>query len=515
MKDWNVLVGWVPVREKFSCDPIELVRLVLEVDGTQIDDDEYLRWLPDNTVFQLLRAGEKWQQQQRSSSHQINFQASCSEPSVTTPIPRVVCDALKLLEIRQEPPFWKIIDNRGRVTLVLHWDNGTNSSKIHYIEPYGRYHADAVNLGPAIGRTTAPSSSIIAPASVPRSALPSEQQKTHSVPVHSNENLITVVSDCDTVVTSLRGSRAETLANNVDQNASQLCSTNAVAGGSSTIGTKGKSSVRKHGQERSYSEAANYSLHTATASHILLSGDAQNQKSSTTTATTTGDASSTIHGHHYAGEECEFHCGSLHEERQPTRYSSFAMGAGPNPTTSKVPHVRFRETFDGCRETSKKESKDRGGTRHQHQKIRTDTNQSDHPTCQHREDHDSSESEDLEQEPSNTLDGDEQEHEGNVRTEKTLLLTDQLSTDQRKHLTILDLGVILDRLKAKIIDVQSLEREREGPSCFRWVIKATIRGDILRDLGVLYNGNYYSISEYPGSDMVGFDEDEEDREDPV
>ena len=47
-------------REKLGCSPGDGVRLVLESDGTHIDDGEYLKWLPDNTVFLLLRAGEPW-----------------------------------------------------------------------------------------------------------------------------------------------------------------------------------------------------------------------------------------------------------------------------------------------------------------------------------------------------------------------------------------------------------------------------------------------------------------------
>jgi len=80
---------------------------------------------------------------------------------------------------------------------------------------------------------------------------------------------------------------------------------------------------------------------------------------------------------------------------------------------------------------------------------------------------------------------------------KFLLLTDQLSLDQKRHLTIKDIGVILERLSSKIIDVEKLDRETEGRDCYNWTIKATIRGDVLRELGVIYNGNYYAISEHP------------------
>lgn len=87
--------------------------------------------------------------------------------------------------------------------------------------------------------------------------------------------------------------------------------------------------------------------------------------------------------------------------------------------------------------------------------------------------------------------------EDTTTTEKFLLLIDQLSLDQKRHLTIKDIGVILERLSSKIVDVERLDRESEAEDCYNWTIKATIRGDFLRELGVIYNGNFYAISEHP------------------
>jgi len=125
-------------------------------------------------------------------------------------------------------------------------------------------------------------------------------------------------------------------------------------------------------------------------------------------------------------------------------------------------------------------------------------------------DHDSSESE-----TENTILEDEK-----VTTEKFLLLIDQLSVDQKNHLTIKDIGIILERLSSKILDVERLDRERESVDCYNWTIKATIRGDVLQELGVIYNGNYYAISEHPGYKVESQDnqedveeEEEEEEED--
>ncbi len=89
-----------------------------------------------------------------------------------------------------------------------------------------------------------------------------------------------------------------------------------------------------------------------------------------------------------------------------------------------------------------------------------------------------------------------QGEEGSTCT-KFLLLVDQLSVDQKRHLSIKDIGIILERLSSKILDVERLEREREDSDIYNWTIKATIRGQVMRELGVIYNSNYYSISEHP------------------
>ena len=87
--------------------------------------------------------------------------------------------------------------------------------------------------------------------------------------------------------------------------------------------------------------------------------------------------------------------------------------------------------------------------------------------------------------------------EEGVTTTKFLLLVDQLSIDQKHHLSIKDIGIILERLSSKILDVERLDRDKEDTDIFNWTIKATIRGDVMRELGVIYNSNYYSISEHP------------------
>lgn len=185
------------------------------------------------------------------------------------------------------------------------------------------------------------------------------------------------------------------------------------------------------------------------------------------------------HPHRPPTDECDFHCCALHEEgRRIAVHKSVATSpiqdSQPRASPQGRPkgHVRFLDA----------ESARRG-------------------------ERDSSESE-----TENTLVEDEA-----VTSEKFLLLIDQLSVDQKRHLTIKDIGIILERLSSKILDVERLDRESESDDCYNWTIKATIRGDALRELGVIYNGNYYAISEHPGyreeNEEAGDEGEEEEEED--
>lgn len=105
-----------------------------------------------------------------------------------------------------------------------------------------------------------------------------------------------------------------------------------------------------------------------------------------------------------------------------------------------------------------------------------------------------------------------------MTSEKFLLLIDQLTGKQDKHLSVKDIGIILERLNSKIVDVERLDRDYEATDCYNWTIKATIRGDVLQELGIIYNGSYYGISEHPGyrqnedgeEELANEDEDDDD-----
>lgn len=37
-------------------------------------------------------------------------------------IPNIICDTLFSLGLHDQTPSWKIMDNKGRITVVLHWE---------------------------------------------------------------------------------------------------------------------------------------------------------------------------------------------------------------------------------------------------------------------------------------------------------------------------------------------------------------------------------------------------------
>ncbi|XP_013182053.1 PREDICTED: uncharacterized protein LOC106128289 isoform X2 [Papilio xuthus] len=376
-------------KEKLSVAASEPVRLVLESDGTQVEDGEYWRTLPPHTVLLLLRAGERW----------YPTGVDVIKAAISA-IPKIVCETIHALELHDETPSWKIMDNKGRVTVVLHWDQRPQASPA----------ARSPSRQPKPDRRP----SLVIQTSLDRPQPP---------PPH-----ITVVNH-DEPAPRARLTRS---AGSLDQHVHTA-------------------DCRAH-----VPHAAHTAPHAPHAAH-----------------------SSAHQAARPPPDECDFHCCALHEEgRRIAVHKSVATSpiqdAQPRASPQGRPkgHVRFLDA----------ESARRG-------------------------DRDSSESE-----TENTLVEDEA-----VTSEKFLLLIDQLSVDQKRHLTIKDIGIILERLSSKILDVERLDRESESDDCYNWTIKATIRGDALRELGVIYNGNYYAISEHPGyreeNEEAGDEGEEEEEED--
>ncbi|XP_054285736.1 uncharacterized protein LOC129002497 [Macrosteles quadrilineatus] len=407
-------------KEKLNVPPNEPVRLVLESDGTQVEDGEYFRTLPNNTVILLLRQGERWYP---TGVDVIRTAISA--------IPKIVCETIHALELQNETPSWKIMDNKGRVTVVLHWDQRQQGSSRS--EP-----GTAASSGTA---TPKKQSSLVIQTSVDSSGKKETLINDVYPPRYTASPQITVINHDDISASS-------------SYHHPRL--------------TKQGSSFESSTIHVHTPECANHAHQPS----VSRSGSPNNNNS-----------------------ECDFHCCALHEEGRKIAVHKSVATSPIQDSLSTSPQQHPSSMSDGSRRAA---GVPKGHVRfldveggHRHAPV----------------DHESSESE-----TENTVVEDEA-----VTTEKFLLLIDQLSVDQKRHLTIKDIGIILERLSSKILDVERLDRESESDDCYNWTIKATIRGDVLRELGVIYNGNYYAISEHPGykeeSEETREDVEEEEEED--
>lgn len=291
-------------------------------------------------------------------------------------IPRIVCDAINTLELIDEAPSWKIMDNRGRITVVLNWD---------------QRDIRKVTVGQA-GRS--PTIKEV------HRVFPDDGSVERKSPIMITAKIESV--DLDDTLHERAGKKVTTI--------NDVSPTPGPAGRIQPI-------IVEH-KERGSSPDGNM--------------------------------------------VCDFHCCALHEEggrihvnksvaTSPIQEQPEITTRRPSPRGT---HVRFLDVHMERRGPERENS--------------------------------------SESDTENTAAEEEQ------LSERYLLLVDQLSVEQKHHLTIKDIGIILERLSSKIIDVERLEREKESEDVHNWTIKATIKGEVLREIGVIYNGHYYGISEHPG-----------------
>ncbi|XP_042879692.1 uncharacterized protein LOC122258050 isoform X4 [Penaeus japonicus] len=455
-------------REKLDLGEVR-IKVVLEADGTQVEDPEYFCTLPENTVFLLLRQGEHWY----PAGVEVLRQASSSPRKPSAASARV------------------IVSGVGESTIQRHEYLVAQSS---------------------IGSTPSPAPTIsLSGAKSPVPATAAGQV------VHG------------TVTTILRDGKKETLINDVGPSAP------------ATTAPLHQATVINHDSDTksSYmSGGAGAAAAAAVVGRLSRQGSSVDSSHSATVHIHTPECC--VYGHPHTpqprtrasptGEqaECDFHCCSLHEgggriqasrqqhqhhhaHHQPAQQVNKAVATSPvqeGAQERRIPHHHAHppnQSPSGKTQAQASQAAPQASatqTTAQAQKgVRFLPDYRSISTEKQR-DQDSSESE-----TENTT-NDEEAH----TTEKFLLLIDQLSVDTKKHLSIKDIGVILDRLSSKIVDVEKLDREAEEEDCFNWTIKATIRGDTLRELGVVYNGHYYSISEHPGYGQKKEEEEEEEEE---
>jgi hypothetical protein len=100
--------------EKLACDEscnVSDIRVVLESDGTEVEDDGYFQTAEKDTIFILLQPGESW----------LPLGVEALKTALSA-IPGLVSEALNKLEDSDKLPNWKVADNNGIITVLLSWD---------------------------------------------------------------------------------------------------------------------------------------------------------------------------------------------------------------------------------------------------------------------------------------------------------------------------------------------------------------------------------------------------------
>ncbi|OTF71944.1 DNA fragmentation factor CIDE-like protein [Euroglyphus maynei] len=410
--------------EKLGYENYHYLRVVLENDGTEVEDDSYFQSAENDTVFLLLRDNEHWLPPGMDALK-----------SALSAIPQIVCDTINSLKLANKSPAWSIKDDQGFITVTLQWEH---DNKFKYLsdfdEPSWKMSSQPsyAQFGDKVYSSTFPRPS-------------SSRAKSYESYLRGVRNLSTLeayrsalpyktlsaddFSFIDRAIDDY--SSAHDLTSYCDFHCSSLHRDGGSIKVSKSVGT---------------SPILDFSR---TISPIVTT-------TTTTIATTTTTATSPFD----KGSSAQFDANIVAQSSMK----------------AKKGHVRFMDNDKNIDSNT----------------IFTDANKRNISLMGLINGHivDGIDSSDSETE---TTERDDEQF-----CERYLILVDQLSANHKKHLSIKDIGIILERLKTKIIDIDKLEKDKESIDCYNWLIKAIIKGDMLREIGVVYNGQYYSLMEHPG-----------------
>lgn len=417
--------------EKLSFDEstaISEIKVVLEADGTEVEDDGYFQTAEKDTIFILLRPNEQW----------LPLGVEALKSALST-IPGLVSDALNKLEASDKLPNWKVCDNNGVVSVVLSWDT---RDRIHGESPLP--DADIESL-------TVDSSANIHQESVspvhPVANLQDDHQSMKRSTAQSPPILKRTTSSSTQLQSSLLTNPSLQRGNLVglEDLASQLNSCSRIPRGDIIL-------------ENTFYPS------NQTGETLAMEYDTDSDEEKT-------DQGSPQHDHNH----CDFHCSGIHRQiaiKKQILTSSVGTSPIGDVITPFPPALVARDGRSLTPTTARRPGSK--NVRFQDLELMKKANGS-------------------EESDTETTDREDEQ-----LCERYLLLTDQLAIGHERHLTVKDIGCILEKLSTKIVDVDKLERERESSDCHNWVIRALIRGESLREIGVVYNSQYFGIIEHPG-----------------
>lgn len=417
--------------EKLSFDEstaISEIKVVLEADGTEVEDDGYFQTAEKDTIFILLKPNENWLP--------LGVEALKSALSA---IPGLVSDALNKLEASDKLPNWKVSDNNGIISVVLSWDTRDRTTD----SPLPETDIELLTVDQATAQfgRQAVSPSIVVASSTGQHLQPDQSVKRTSA--QSPPILKHTTSTQPTLITSTSIPRGNLIG--LEDLASQF----------STV-----SSSRIARPE--ILPEIQTSFYTGTGETLAMEYDTDSDEDKT-------DQGSPGHDHNH----CDFHCSGIHRQIQIKKIITSSVATSPI-SEAITPFPPALVPRDGRSITPTSRRPGSKNVRFQDLEQMKKSNGS---------------------EDSDTETTDREEEQ---LCERYLLLVDQLAIGHERHLTVKDIGCILEKLSTKIVDVDKLERERESSDCHNWVIRALIRGESLREIGVVYNSQYFGIIEHPG-----------------
>ena len=390
-------------------DNVSDLKVVLEADGTEVEDDGYFQTAEKDSIFILLRPEEKW----------LPLGVEALKTALSA-IPDLVSEALNKLEASDKLPNWKVADNNGVITVVLSWDTRDRLTGSPIPDADLDLEVRLMAGTPEVPEKQPQESPLKRPAQSPPILKTSSYSSTIQPPMSTQSPSARAKLHLDGLMTA------------------QLQRITPVP----------------EIQHSFYGETQSLRLEYDT--------DSDEDKN---------DQPSPPHDHSH----CDFHCSALHRQIQIKK----SVATSPIIEVAPSLYIRSGEVHGTAYAPS-----------HHYQPPSTRKPSGKYVRFQDEPTRQTSAGSDSETETT--------DREDEQLCERYLLLVDPLSIGHERHLTIKDIGSILERLNCKIVDVDKLERESDTADCHNWVIRALIRGESLREIGVVYNGHYFGIIEHPG-----------------
>ena len=457
-----------------SSENVSALRIVLESDGTEVEDDGYFQTAEKDTIFILLKSNETW----------LPLGVDALKSALLT-LPGLVSDSLNKLEASDRLPNWKVSDHSGIITVVLSWD--TRDRMDSHLELSS---ASPIPIGPALAAAplyleqeimeslgwTSSSGQAGEPG---RSASSEPGPSTSHVPTTGGPTTTQQQS------TSLQEQQQQLL-QEIQRQQQEILQQQQIlaqqaAAGQQPVPQQSRSKLTLDGLSPVTGLPTCGTRVIPTIQHQYVSFDSDSDED----MSDKDEEASPVHEDH---THCDFHCSNLHRQMQLIKKCSVATSPIQESVlsfgsfASGVPFMGSFTSSRGVSPTGKKTGSGAGKyVRFQDMEGKNKAGLLGHdPTLQVIES-DSESTSMMEEEQT---------------SERYLLLVDQVGG--HGHLSIKDIGIILEKLSSKIVDVDKLEREKESSDVYNWIIRAAIKGDALKEVGVIYNDTYYGIMEHPG-----------------